>query len=202
MYNIMRNLKEIKAFTIIELLIVTVILAILLLIVPNLDLFVQNAVKKEGVLLVRTIIEQERVYKADNGTFSMNCESVQNWKTVKTLLLDNKYFKPENIQNNNGKTTIIYQTATIDNPDNFGAVIVRISSNTSTNKKCNDTKCKLEIEVKASYKTKASGWHVMGHLIEGTGIKDKKGKDTANKIVFEEAKEIEGALTDWQEISL
>ena len=199
----MKKLKEIKAFTIVELLVVTIILAILVLIVPNLDLFVQNAVKKEGVLLVRTIIEQERVYKADNGAFSMNCESVQNWKTVKTLLLDNKYFKPEKIEDKGkigwSNDADINDTSSYDL---FNKVIVEIS--TSTKKACTDEKCKLEVEVKASYKTKAAGWHVRGHLIEGTDIKDKKGKFVANKIVFKDVQEVDGTTTGqtWQEISL
>lgn len=223
MKNLMENLKKNKAFTIMELLIVIAVLAILITIIPNLNLFVENAAKKEGVQLVRAIIEQERVYKADNGDYFIPknandadaYESLQNWKTIKTLLLDNNYFKPEKVKKNNNKIEI--EWAGNDNePENFNKVIVEVSSTNKTN--CNLSnnyqKCKLEVEVKASPKSKAKGWHIRGHLIEVTedGYKEKKVKDKKNKkevvskIIFKDIKEDEnGSIPDnnaWQEIAL
>ena len=88
-----------KAFTMIEMLLVIIILGILVLIIPNLDMFYLNDVKKEGVLLVRTVIEQERIFKADNVEYETDCSKVQNWRPVKTILIDNKYFRPEEEDN-------------------------------------------------------------------------------------------------------
>ena len=205
MKNLIKILKTNKAFSVMELLIVLAIVAILLLILPNLNLFLENAVKKEGVQLVRSIIEQERVYKADNGAFSTNCESIQNWKTIKTLLLDNKYFKPEGQLGSKGK--IGYSSSgSPTSTDNFNKVIqdISIPQNCSSFNKEGE-KCKLEVEIKASYKTKAAGWHIKGHLIEGKEVKNKKGDLVPSKIVFEENKENSSgqiANDSWQEVAL
>lgn len=194
----MKKLKYCKAFTIIELLIVMVILGILVLIIPNLDMFYLNAVKKEGVLLVRTIIEQERVYKADNGKYyttddddtdNTRKKSVQNWKPIKTLLIDNKYFNAD--VESDGK--IGYSDAN-EADKKFSQVIQKITS---------DNNGGLIVEVKASPKLRAAGWHIKGHLIEGKDLRNKN-KDVVNKIIFEEGKEENGShsVNSWKEIVL
>lgn len=182
----MKNLKNIKAFTIIELLIVMVILGVLLLIVPNLELFVENAVKKEGVLLVRTIIEQERIYKADNGKFflfnkgSNNYKKIQEWKTIKTLLIDNKYFRPEKLAGAEIKTDLTEQVITF----------VKDSDLDSIHIKQNNEKIALEVEIKASDYSKVKNWKIRGFLIEK--------KDEKPEIKFQDSKDD----TNWQEIVL
>ena len=189
-----------RAFTMIEMLLVIIILGILVLIIPNLDLFYLNAVKKEGVLLVRTIIEQERIYKADNGDYytvdnSDEGKAVQNWRPVKSLLVDNKYFNAE--PDSDGK---IGYSDSYDVDGKFSKVILNIK-----NKTCGNDNCRLEVEVKASPKSRAKGWHVRGHLIEGHDgdVKNKKGKEVVSTIKFEEGQENSSkSVESWQEIAL
>lgn len=214
----MKNLKQKKAYTMIELLVVLVILGILLLLIPNLDLFYASAVKKEGAQLVRAIIEQERIYKADNGEYyttdddndyNSKRQAVQNWKPIKLLLMDNKYFKPENADGDIDLDTdgkILCEEAP---PVHFSKIICNISTKT-----CNKTGCSLDVEVKASYRSRVAGWHIKGHLMElinssNDRIKNNKGNNVVSKIVFEEAQESNvGGQWDknvndkWKEIAL
>jgi len=167
MKNLIKTLKTNKAFTAIELLIVLVILVILLLLIPNLDLFVENAIKKEGVLLARTIIEQERVYKADNGYYLIEengdshdikikkIKEIHNWKPVKTLLLENKYFRPEN--SDTGKTT--FDSKGNINIESANHKIIELPTKGQGN-------CKFEVVIKASDISRANGWYIKGQLIE------------------------------------
>lgn len=222
----MKNLKQNKAYTMIELLVVLVILGILLLLVPNLDLFYASAAKKEGAQLVRAIIEQERIYKADNGEYyttehddgnNSKKQSVQNWKPIKLLLMDNKYFRPEdangdidletaNSSNKNNRKILCREDST-----HFSKIIFNISTTT-----CNKPDCSLDVEVKASYGSRMAGWHIKGHLIElinNNGvideIKNNKGEKVVSKIVFEEAQESnvggqwdEDINDKWKELAL
>lgn len=191
-------MNKIKAFTIIEMLVAIAIMGILLLVVPNLNLFVKNAVKKEGVLLARTIIEQERIFKADNGKYETDGVKIQNWKPVKTLLIENKYFRPETKDSSGIKINL-------NSTNNEILTIKSVSEPTSCNKNKSNSKCCLEVEVKASEYSSAKGWHIKAHLIEGTNVENKKGKAVANKIIFEEAKGSESGTVEndqWEEIAL
>ena len=194
----MKKLKQSKAFTMMELLVVIIILGILMLIIPNLDLFYLSAAKKEGVQLVRAIIEQERVYNADNGYYFIfdndndKGKTIQNWKPIKALLIDNKYFRPEKDDSSD-----------IDFDGNdYNKIVLYISSGNCTGQHNDD--CRLEVEVKASPKSRVKGWHIKGHLIEGNQVENNKGVGVVNRIIFEEAEEQNGSIQgqSWQEITL
>lgn len=158
----MKNIKNIKAFTMIEMLVVLIILGILVLIVPRMDAFYLNSVKKEGVLLARTVIERERIYKADNGNYfefdahdTDKIEEIQNWKSIKTLLTDNKYFRPER---QSGEE---YQT-------DLSEIVIE-----SVKYEKQNQNNKLEVVVRASPYSRVAGWKIKGILIEEPGEKPK-----------------------------
>jgi len=201
----MKKLKQSKAFTMMELLVVIIILGILMLIIPNLDLFYLSAAKKEGVQLVRAIIEQERVYNADNGYYFIfdndndKGKAIQNWKPIKALLIDNKYFKPEK----EDSSDIDIDGGKINYGNDYNKIVLHISSGNCTGQYNDD--CRLEVEVKASPKSRVKGWHIKGHLIEGKVVKNNKNDEVVNRIIFEEAEEQNGSIQmeqSWQEITL